>query len=177
MRRTSVNLPEDDYEALRRLAEGRREQLSDVLREAVRAFVGAQGQPRQLSFVAAGASGRADTSLRFEDALAEELMRSTGPAAKRGGRTASGRPSAPQAETGMEVSGSPSLSAQELEILQKVAYGASAAEVAEQLGVPQRAVKAHLDRIMEKLGRADRTFGASPDRDAIPARRAHVARK
>jgi DNA-binding NarL/FixJ family response regulator len=48
------------------------------------------------------------------------------------------------------------LSKREAEILQKVAYGATTKEVAEDLGISPHTVKTHLERIFEKLGANDR---------------------
>src|SRR5678815_5101789 len=48
------------------------------------------------------------------------------------------------------------LSRRELEILQKVAYGATTKEVAHDLGISPHTVKTHLERIFEKLGANDR---------------------
>jgi DNA-binding NarL/FixJ family response regulator len=48
------------------------------------------------------------------------------------------------------------LSRREIEILQKVAYGATTKEVASQLGISPHTVKTHLERIFEKLGANDR---------------------
>jgi DNA-binding NarL/FixJ family response regulator len=48
------------------------------------------------------------------------------------------------------------LSRREVEILQKVAYGATTKEVASQLGISPHTVKTHLERIFEKLGASDR---------------------
>ena len=48
------------------------------------------------------------------------------------------------------------LSPREVEILQKVAYGATTKEVADQLGISFHTVKTHLERIFEKLGANDR---------------------
>jgi DNA-binding NarL/FixJ family response regulator len=48
------------------------------------------------------------------------------------------------------------LSPREIEILQKVAYGATTKEVADQLGISFHTVKTHLERIFEKLGANDR---------------------
>jgi DNA-binding NarL/FixJ family response regulator len=48
------------------------------------------------------------------------------------------------------------LSPREIEILQKVAFGATTKEVAEQLGISFHTVKTHLERIFEKLGANDR---------------------
>ncbi|HEX9891436.1 MAG TPA: response regulator transcription factor [Actinomycetota bacterium] len=48
------------------------------------------------------------------------------------------------------------LSRREVEILQKVAYGATTKEVADQLGISPHTVKTHLERIFEKLGANDR---------------------
>ena len=48
------------------------------------------------------------------------------------------------------------LSKREIEILQRVAYGATTKEVADQLGISPHTVKTHLERIFEKLGANDR---------------------
>ena len=48
------------------------------------------------------------------------------------------------------------LSRREGEILQKVAYGSTTKEVADQLGISPHTVKTHLERIFEKLGANDR---------------------
>jgi len=48
------------------------------------------------------------------------------------------------------------LSDREVEILQRVAYGASTREVAEELGISTHTVKTHMDRIFEKLEANDR---------------------
>jgi DNA-binding NarL/FixJ family response regulator len=48
------------------------------------------------------------------------------------------------------------LSPREIEILQKVAYGATTKEVADQLRISFHTVKTHLERIFEKLGANDR---------------------
>ena len=54
-------------------------------------------------------------------------------------------------------SGAPApLSPREVEILQKIAYGATTKEVADQLGISFHTVKTHLERIFEKLGANDR---------------------
>jgi DNA-binding NarL/FixJ family response regulator len=50
----------------------------------------------------------------------------------------------------------PPLSDREVEILQRVAYGASTREVAEELGISTHTVKTHIDRIFEKLEANDR---------------------
>ena len=48
------------------------------------------------------------------------------------------------------------LSPREVEILQKVAYGSTTKEVADELGISFHTVKTHLERIFEKLGANDR---------------------
>ena len=48
------------------------------------------------------------------------------------------------------------LSYREVEILQRVAYGASTREVAEELGISAHTVKTHMDRIFDKLEANDR---------------------
>jgi DNA-binding NarL/FixJ family response regulator len=48
------------------------------------------------------------------------------------------------------------LSRREVEILQRVAYGATTKEVADKLGISPHTVKTHLERIFEKLGANDR---------------------
>jgi DNA-binding NarL/FixJ family response regulator len=50
----------------------------------------------------------------------------------------------------------PPLSPREIEILQKVAYGATTTEVADQLRISFHTVKSHLEQIFEKLGANDR---------------------
>ena len=52
--------------------------------------------------------------------------------------------------------GAAPLSPREIEILQKIAYGATTKEVADQLGISFHTVKTHLERIFEKLGANDR---------------------
>jgi DNA-binding NarL/FixJ family response regulator len=52
--------------------------------------------------------------------------------------------------------GAAPLSPREVEILQKIAYGATTKEVADQLGISFHTVKTHLERIFEKLGANDR---------------------
>jgi DNA-binding NarL/FixJ family response regulator len=60
-------------------------------------------------------------------------------------------------ETRMLPRGAPApLSEREVEILQRVAYGASTREVAEDLGISTHTVKTHIDRIFEKLEANDR---------------------
>lgn len=48
------------------------------------------------------------------------------------------------------------LSKRETQILQRVAYGATTKEVAEELGISPHTVKTHLERVFEKLGAGDR---------------------
>jgi DNA-binding NarL/FixJ family response regulator len=48
------------------------------------------------------------------------------------------------------------LSPRKIEVLQKVAYGATTTEVGDQLGISFHAVKSHLEQIFEKLGANDR---------------------
>jgi DNA-binding NarL/FixJ family response regulator len=48
------------------------------------------------------------------------------------------------------------LSPRELQVLQKIAYGATTKEVAHALKVSPHTVKTHLERIFEKLGANDR---------------------
>ena len=75
MRRTSVMIPEETYRALRRLAEERGGRLSDVVREALGAYVGAAGpRERPFTFIGAGRSGvDGGYSLRLDDAMDELL--------------------------------------------------------------------------------------------------------
>lgn len=74
MRRTTIMVPEDTYQALKRIAQERGERLSDVVRAALRTFVDGRGEPsRRFTFVGRGASGRGDLSLRAEEVLGEEL--------------------------------------------------------------------------------------------------------
>lgn len=48
------------------------------------------------------------------------------------------------------------LSPREVEILQRVAYGATTRQTADQLGISPHTVKTYLERIFEKLGASDR---------------------
>lgn len=72
MRRTTIMLDEEQWLALKDVAERERRSPSEVIREAVAAYV-VERRPGGLpSFVAAGASGRADGSRRAEAHLREE---------------------------------------------------------------------------------------------------------
>ena len=63
---------------------------------------------------------------------------------------------------GNEAEGSPeALTAQELEILQLLAFGSTRAEIAKQMHVSPGAMKEHLGRIYAKLGTSDRTVAVA----------------
>jgi DNA-binding NarL/FixJ family response regulator len=55
---------------------------------------------------------------------------------------------------------SPDLSAREVEVLRLVAGGLSNRQIASRLGIAERTVKAHLTRVFDRIGVADRTSAA-----------------
>lgn len=72
MKRTTVKLPDDVDREMRDEAARRGITLSDWTREAIEAHLPRQRGRRLLGFVGSGRSGRADTSERIDEALAEE---------------------------------------------------------------------------------------------------------
>ena len=71
MKRTTVMLPESYWLALKEVAEREGSSPSELIREAVAAYVcdrRVQGRP---AFVGAGSSGRLDVSSRADELLAE----------------------------------------------------------------------------------------------------------
>ena len=78
MVRTQLQLDDDVYEALRVKAHRERKSMSAVARELLReGLSGPKSHPprgqRKFAFVASGTSGRADISVRHDDALAEDF--------------------------------------------------------------------------------------------------------
>ena len=61
-----------------------------------------------------------------------------------------------EARLASKTAAAPALSPREIEVLQKVAHGATTKNVAEELGLSPHTVKTHLERIFEKLGANDR---------------------
>ncbi len=69
MRRTTVLLPEEDWLGLKQLAQRQGRSPSEMIREAVAAYiVGREGQERP-SYVGLGESGKAEVSQRPDDHL------------------------------------------------------------------------------------------------------------
>ena len=66
-------LPEETYEAARRIAEEKGERLSDVLRDAVQRYVNSSMPGRTFTFIGKGRSRRGDISQRSEELLGELL--------------------------------------------------------------------------------------------------------
>jgi len=77
MKRTTVKLPDDLDRAMRDEAARRGITLSEWTREAIESHLPVQRGRRVLRAAAAGRSGHADTSERFEEILAEALRSST----------------------------------------------------------------------------------------------------
>ena len=74
MQRTTVKLPDEVDARLRHEAERRGSTVSDLTREAIETFLGAQTGRRRLLASGAGASGRNDISERVEEILAAEVQ-------------------------------------------------------------------------------------------------------
>jgi hypothetical protein len=73
MKRTTVSLPDDLAQSLRREARRRDVSVSEVTREALQAHLGLEpGHRRKLSFAALGRSGRASTARDMEELLEHE---------------------------------------------------------------------------------------------------------
>ena len=62
MRRTTVMLPEEDWLGLKLLAQRRGQSPSEMIREAVAAYITEREEGAPGSFVGLGASGRTDVS-------------------------------------------------------------------------------------------------------------------
>ncbi len=74
--RITISLPEELAEVLTREAKRRGESVSAFVREALESYLhGAEPGPRELSFVAAGKSGKKHTARNAEDILAREWSR------------------------------------------------------------------------------------------------------
>jgi Arc/MetJ-type ribon-helix-helix transcriptional regulator len=73
MKRTTISLPDDLAQSLRREARRRDVSASEVTREALQAHLGLEpGHRRKLSFAALGRSGRASTARDMEELLEHE---------------------------------------------------------------------------------------------------------
>lgn len=74
MQRTTVKLPDELDARLRHEAQRRGSTVSELTREAIETFLGAQQGRRRLLAAGAGASGRDDISERIEEILAAEVQ-------------------------------------------------------------------------------------------------------
>jgi len=74
MRRTSVKVSEELDARLRQEAERSGKTISEITREALESYLGAES-PRRLSFAGVGGSGRQDISERIEEILRAEVGR------------------------------------------------------------------------------------------------------
>jgi predicted transcriptional regulator len=74
MKRTTVKVPDELDARLRHEAERRGTTVSEITREALESYLGAES-PRRFGFARAGASGRQDVSERIEEILAAEVGR------------------------------------------------------------------------------------------------------
>jgi predicted transcriptional regulator len=73
MKRTTISLPDDLAQSLRREARRRDVSASQVTREALQTHLGLEpGSRRKLSFAALGRSGRASTARDMEELLEHE---------------------------------------------------------------------------------------------------------
>ncbi len=76
MVRTQIQLDEETFETVRGIAYREHLSISEVVRRCLRqALKGGQhgARRRKLTFIGAGASGRADLSERHDEALAEDF--------------------------------------------------------------------------------------------------------
>jgi predicted transcriptional regulator len=79
MRRTTLSLPDDLTEALRREAHRRSVSVSAVARDALSKQLGlTAGEPRELPFAELGRSGHRTTARDMEELLAQEWDDDTG---------------------------------------------------------------------------------------------------
>lgn len=74
MKRTTISLPDEVWEALRREAGRRRVSQSEVVREVLSRQFGFDGRRRRIPFAAIGSSGRADLAERTEEIIREEIL-------------------------------------------------------------------------------------------------------
>lgn len=73
MKRTTVSLPDDLAQSLRREARRREVSASELTREALQAHLGLEpGRPRTLAFAALGHSGQRSTAREMEQLLEHE---------------------------------------------------------------------------------------------------------
>jgi len=72
MKRTTVLLPEEHWLGLKQLAQRQGRSPSDMIREAVAAYVTDRSQAEKPAFVGAGSSGLEDVSLQPERHLGRE---------------------------------------------------------------------------------------------------------
>ena len=78
MVRTQMQIDEPTYEKLRETAHRQRKSMSAVVREILHEHLDKGTNPRgmadsQFHFIGIGASGRTDTSVRHDEALAEDF--------------------------------------------------------------------------------------------------------
>ncbi|MGI6208066.1 MAG: CopG family transcriptional regulator [Anaerolineae bacterium] len=69
MRRTTVMLPEEDWLELKKLAQRQGRSPSEMIREAVAAYVTEAAEEQRTSFVGLGTSGRSDVSRQPDELL------------------------------------------------------------------------------------------------------------
>jgi len=74
MRRTTVKVSDELDARLRREAERSGKTISEITRDALESYLGAES-PRRLGFARAGASGHRDISERIEEILTAEVGR------------------------------------------------------------------------------------------------------
>lgn len=73
MKRTTVKIPDELDRRLRHEAERRGTTISELTREALQTYLGAEPRPRRkLAGAGEFSSGRSDISVRIEEILAEE---------------------------------------------------------------------------------------------------------
>lgn len=78
MKRTTISLPDDLAGAMTREARRRRLPVSQVVREALEARYGTDGDRRVIAFAAIGRSGQRTTARDAEAILAREWSRDRG---------------------------------------------------------------------------------------------------
>lgn len=73
MKRTTITVPDEVFEALKREARRRSSTVSEVARQAILAHLGLQPvRPRHIPFAALGSSGHRHTARDIEEILARE---------------------------------------------------------------------------------------------------------